>query len=82
MATKADTKPPAAAPAAQPQSYEAARDELAAVVERLEAGGLSLDESLTLWERGQALAAACEKFLAGARKRVDDALAAAQSDET
>lgn len=59
-----------------PRCYEEARDELAAVVDRLEAGGLTLDESLTLWERGQALAAACETFLAGARRRVEEALAA------
>lgn len=59
-----------------PASYEAARDELAAVVERLEAGGLSLDESLTLWERGQVLASACETFLSGARRRVEAALSA------
>lgn len=58
-----------------PASYEKARDELAAVVTALEEGGLTLDESLALWERGQALAAACETFLAGARERVEAALA-------
>lgn len=63
-----------------PSSYEGARDELAAVVDRLEAGGLTLDESLTLWERGQALAAACETFLAGARRRVEEALATESDD--
>jgi exodeoxyribonuclease VII small subunit len=60
-----------------PASYEKARDELAAVVAALEEGGLTLDESLTLWERGQALAAACERFLEGARARVEAALARA-----
>jgi exodeoxyribonuclease VII small subunit len=78
MATKADSATVAQPPL--PESYEAARDELAAVVEKLEAGGLTLDESLTLWERGQALAAACETFLAGARKRVEKALAAEPAD--
>jgi exodeoxyribonuclease VII small subunit len=58
-----------------PESYEQARDELADVVATLEEGGLTLDESLALWERGQALAAACERFLAGARERVEAALA-------
>jgi exodeoxyribonuclease VII small subunit len=58
-----------------PESYEKARDELAAVVAALEEGGLTLDESLALWERGQALAAACERFLAGARERVQAVLA-------
>ncbi len=60
-------------------SYEHARDELAAVVARLESGGLSLDESLTLWERGEHLAAECTRFLDGARERVENALR--QSDE-
>jgi exodeoxyribonuclease VII small subunit len=56
-------------------TYELARDELASVVGRLELGGLSLDESLTLWERGEYLAAVCSRFLEGARERVDAALA-------
>lgn len=81
MATKTTAKSGKTAAADLPASYEAARDELAAVVDRLEAGGLSLDESLTLWERGQALAAACETFLAGARQRVEDALAAESADD-
>jgi exodeoxyribonuclease VII small subunit len=55
-------------------SYEHARDELAAVVARLESGGLSLDESLVLWERGEHLAVVCTRFLDGARERVDTAL--------
>ncbi|RJQ71541.1 exodeoxyribonuclease VII small subunit [Pseudonocardiaceae bacterium YIM PH 21723] len=58
--------------------YEAARDELVQVVKNLEAGGLSLEESLTLWERGESLAKVCEEHLAGARKRVESALAAAK----
>lgn len=59
--------------------YEAARDELVDVVRRLEAGGLSLEDSLALWERGEALAAACERHLAGARERVETALARVES---
>ncbi|MCP2258922.1 Exodeoxyribonuclease VII small subunit [Streptoalloteichus tenebrarius] len=58
--------------------YEQARDELADVVRRLEAGGLSLEDSLALWERGEALARLCERHLAGARERVENALAAAR----
>ena len=54
--------------------YEQAREELAEVVRRLEAGGLSLEESLALWERGEKLADICEQWLAGARKRLDAAL--------
>lgn len=59
--------------------YEAARDELVDVVRRLEAGGLALEESLALWERGEALATVCERHLAGARERVDTALAKVES---
>ena len=58
-------------------TYELARDELADVVGRLESGGLSLDESLRLWERGEHLAAVCNRFLDGARDRVEAALAKA-----
>ncbi|HEY0186557.1 MAG TPA: exodeoxyribonuclease VII small subunit [Cellulomonas sp.] len=54
-------------------SYEQARDELVAVVARLEAGGATLEESLTLWERGEALAARCQQWLDGARARLDAA---------
>ena len=55
-------------------SYEQARDELIKVVSELEAGSVSLEASLSLWERGEALAAQCENWLSGARKRLDDAL--------
>ncbi len=58
-------------------SYEHARDELAQVVATLEAGGLTLDESITLWERGEHLAGECTRFLDGARQRVETALARA-----
>ena len=61
--------------------YEEARDELIDVVQRLEHGGLDLDASLALWERGEELAKCCEGHLAGARKRVEQALAAKDDDE-
>ena len=61
--------------------YEACRDELIEVVRLLEQGGLDLDASLELWERGEQLAKRCEQHLAGARKRIEDALAAGQADE-
>ncbi|WP_347107978.1 exodeoxyribonuclease VII small subunit [Paenarthrobacter sp. S56] len=51
-------------------SYEEAREQLVAIVGRLEAGGASLEESLALWERGEALAKRCEDWLEGARKRL------------
>ena len=53
--------------------YERAREELVEVVRRLEAGGLSLEESLALWERGERLADVCAQFLDGARQRLDAA---------
>jgi exodeoxyribonuclease VII small subunit len=55
--------------------YEEARDALVDVVRRLEAGGVTLEESLALWERGEALATRCEQWLAGARARVEAAAA-------
>jgi len=50
--------------------YEQARDELVSVVARLEAGAQTLEESLALWERGEALAARCQEWLDGARQRL------------
>ena len=73
--------------------YEEARDELIEVVRQLEQGGLDLDASLKLWERGEELAKRCEEQLAGARRRapgrrrprprrrVADALAAGDAEE-
>jgi exodeoxyribonuclease VII small subunit len=56
-------------------TYEQARDELIAVVNNLEQGSSSLEESLALWERGEALATRCEEWLIGARARLDAARA-------
>jgi exodeoxyribonuclease VII small subunit len=55
--------------------YEKARDELASLVKRLEAGGLTLEQSLELWERGEQLADICEEWLEGARARLATAVA-------
>ena len=51
-------------------TYEEARAELVATVERLEAGGAPLEESLQLWERGEKLADLCQSHLEGARERL------------
>ena len=65
--------------AARPEvSYEQAREELVEVVRKLEAGGTTLEESLALWERGEELAAICQQWLDGARKRLAEAQAAHQ----
>jgi exodeoxyribonuclease VII small subunit len=52
-------------------SYEQARDALIDVVRRLEGGAETLEESLALWERGEALARHCEQWLEGAAARLD-----------
>jgi exodeoxyribonuclease VII small subunit len=61
-------------------SYEQARDELIKVVAELEQGSVSLETSLSLWERGEALANQCEAWLTGARKRLDDAIKTKKAD--
>ena len=60
--------------------YEEARDELMDVVRRLETGGLTLEESLAAWERGEALAKHCQAKLDGARARLDKAMGNADAD--
>jgi exodeoxyribonuclease VII small subunit len=54
-------------------SYEDARDELAEIVESLEDGSATLEESLKLWERGEELAKICQDWLDGAKKKLDAA---------
>ncbi|MCI0685830.1 MAG: exodeoxyribonuclease VII small subunit [Sporichthyaceae bacterium] len=54
----------------QTPGFEQAREELTEVVRTLEAGGLSLEDSLALWERGEKLAAICQQWLDGARARL------------
>jgi exodeoxyribonuclease VII small subunit len=58
--------------------YEQARDELVEVVKRLENGGMTLEESLNLWERGEELARICQVWLDQARARLG---AAAPADD-
>ena len=69
---KSSPSPSAAANTADVSAlgYEQARDELVSVVARLESGAQSLEESLALWERGEALAARCQEWLDGARQRL------------
>ena len=62
-------------------SYEQARTELIQTVERLEAGGAGLEESLALWERGEALARRCESWLDGARARLEEVRARTQQTD-
>lgn len=50
--------------------YEAARDELVQIVQTLEGGQAPLEDTLILWERGEALAAHCSQILDGAQSRL------------
>jgi exodeoxyribonuclease VII small subunit len=63
-------------------SYEDARAELVEVVRQLEAGGTTLEESLALWERGEALATVCQGWIDGVRARLDAVLDDAEAEET
>ncbi|MFD5250201.1 exodeoxyribonuclease VII small subunit [Amycolatopsis sp. NPDC058340] len=60
--------------------YEQARDRLVEVVRELEAGGLSLEQSLALWEKGEQLAKVCEHHLEGARERIEAALSSVEDE--
>ncbi|MEV5741524.1 exodeoxyribonuclease VII small subunit [Microbispora rosea] len=65
----------------QTPSYEQAREELTEVVRRLETGGLTLEQSIELWERGERLAAICEEWLQGARAKLAAAMAQRQEPQ-
>lgn len=64
----------------QGTGYETARDELVAIVAKLEAGGISLEESVALWERGEVLAKVCNDLLDSARQAVAEAESPAATD--
>ena len=64
----------------EPLGYEEARDELIEVVRTLEQGGITLEESLALWERGERLAQICQEWLDGARARLDAVLVERDDD--
>ena len=77
MTDSADDRAASAATSGGPDvaelSYEQARDELVRVVTELEQGSSTLEQSLALWERGEALARRCEEWLIGAKARLDQA---------
>jgi exodeoxyribonuclease VII small subunit len=74
------TSPARPLPQVDDLSYEQARDELIRVVSVLEQGAATLEESLALWERGEALATRCEEWLIGAKARLDAARGAASAE--
>lgn len=63
---------------AEELTYEQAREELVAVVRKLESGGVPLADSMALWERGEALAKICQAHLDGAKEQVAKARAASE----
>jgi exodeoxyribonuclease VII small subunit len=73
-----NTAPTGGSVEAEALSYEQARDELVKVVTELEQGGATLEQSIALWERGEALARRCEEWLIGAKQRLDAARAAVE----
>ncbi len=52
-------------------SFEAALAELEQIVAKLESGQAPLQESITIYERGEALKSHCEKQLSAAEKRIE-----------
>lgn len=62
-------------------SFEQARDELAAIVTKLESGAIPLDESITLWRKGEELAQLCEELLDAASVATQDAIDEDEDDE-
>jgi exodeoxyribonuclease VII small subunit len=71
-------------PGSKPEtvSYEQAREELITIVQRLESGGVPLEESLALWERGEQLAAICQAWLDGAKAKIEAARLKEQPEKT
>ena len=63
-------------------SYEQAREELITIVQRLESGGVPLEESLALWERGEQLATICQAWLDGAKAKIEAARKTDQAQES
>lgn len=58
-------------PSVDGMSFEAALKELEGIVARLEQGEVDLEDSITLYERGQVLKAHCEKKLKAAEGRLE-----------
>ncbi|HEX7538503.1 MAG TPA: exodeoxyribonuclease VII small subunit [Dermatophilaceae bacterium] len=53
-------------------TYEQARDELISIVAQLEGGQIGLEDSMALWQRGEALATHCNTWLDGAEAKLTD----------
>ena len=53
-------------------TFEEAQRELESIVQRLESGEASLDEAITLWERGEELSRICSAKLDAAHGRIEE----------
>jgi len=62
-------------------SFEAALRELEQIVTRLEQGEVELEDSINLYERGQALKAHCERKLKSAESRLEKVVAGTKGAE-
>jgi exodeoxyribonuclease VII small subunit len=74
----ADRHTPSGGTTGDELSYEEARGQLSEIVRQLESGGASLNDSMKLWERGEELAAICQRWLDGAKAKVQASRAAAE----
>lgn len=63
-------------------SFEQALAALEGIVQQLERGDVSLDQSITLYERGEALRAACQQRLDAAQARIERIVTAADGRAT
>jgi len=63
-------------------TYEQARDQLISIVAQLEGGQIGLEESMTLWQRGETLATHCNTWLDGAEARLNSGPATGQTDQS
>lgn len=65
------TSSPAAQPDISKMSFEQALAALEQIVQQLERGDVPLDQSISLYERGEALRAACQQRLDAAQARIE-----------
>jgi exodeoxyribonuclease VII small subunit len=77
MSTRSEADPPPV----ETLSFESALRELEQIVTRLEQGEVDLEDSINLYERGQALKAHCEKKLKSAESRLEKIVAGAKGAE-
>ncbi|HEX3664896.1 MAG TPA: exodeoxyribonuclease VII small subunit [Rhizomicrobium sp.] len=77
MSTRSEADPPPV----ETLSFESALRELEQIVTRLEQGEVDLEDSINLYERGQALKAHCEKKLKSAESRLEKIVAGARGAE-